>query len=80
MKDRDTLCVACEIDAWRFAIAAAQPTWTRAMHQRLAQSLETYVPYATPAEKIAIRDLEGKLGFCQSRQDRLMSTFGGTQQ
>ena len=40
----------------------------------MAISQDTYETYATPAEKIAIRDVTSKLGFYRSRQDRLMST------
>jgi len=60
-----TLCVQGEIDAWRWAIDRAQPTWTRPMHDRLAQALPSYRQYGTPSEQREIDELASGIGFHQ---------------
>ena len=52
-----TVCVPCELEAWRFAIETARPRWTRVMHANLARALGTYGPYATDRERAAIERL-----------------------
>ena len=66
-----TVCIACELRAWSFAIEAAEPTWTLEMHRRLARSIGTYEVYATSEKKTAICDIASKLGFYRARQDRI---------
>jgi hypothetical protein len=57
-----SLCVACELAAWRWA-ALHLCRWTRAMHIQMASSLSTYKPYATEAERQQIDALCSRRGF-----------------
>lgn len=70
-KLKRSVCVACELIAWRAAIEAARPTWTRRMHDQLAVSLPTYREYATPAEQREIDLLVSDLGFRQTQLERI---------
>lgn len=63
-------CLVCELSAWRWAMQAAQPAWTRAMHAQLKQSLPTYKRYGTQGQQREI-DALCALGCEQERQRRL---------
>jgi hypothetical protein len=66
-----TCCVRCEVRAWEWAIAQAQPTWTKGMHRNLRQALSSYRRYGTVAEQTAIDDLVSDLGFFRAQLTRL---------
>jgi hypothetical protein len=67
---RGSLCVACELAAWRWA-ALYLCRWTWAMHVQMASSLSTYKPYATEAEQQQIDALCSRRGFYDLRLIRL---------
>ena len=61
---RRTFCVRCELQAWAWAIAHAEPHWTRAMHRELAESLPSYRKDATASEQAEIdRMCDGRTYF-----------------
>ena len=66
-------CVACELEAWRWAIVHSQPTWSRRMHDRLTRSLLTYRSFGTAAEQTKIDDLVSDLGFYRAWHERVSS-------
>jgi hypothetical protein len=57
-----TLCVRCEILAWRWAQKNATD-WRLAMHRQMAESIVTYRPYGTPAEQAEIDTMISPLAF-----------------
>jgi hypothetical protein len=61
-----TVCVACELAAWYWAIPAVERTphqWTREMHTNLADALPSYRDYATAPQQREIDELVSDLGF-----------------
>ena len=70
--EKNTCCVRCEIDAWRFAQRDAID-WTESMHRVLAQSLGTYAPYATSTERDEILAISSQIGFLRNRLARTLA-------
>jgi hypothetical protein len=68
---KKTVCPACELIAWRWAIAHARPTWTAPMHRCLALSLPSYRRYGTQAEQHEIDELTSGIGFRRAQLARL---------
>ena len=66
-----TCCVQCEMEAWRWSIAQAKPTWTKGMHRHLAPALSSYRRYGTVAEQSAIDDLVSDRGLFRAQLARL---------
>ena len=62
-KLKRSVCVACELGAWQWAIDGACPQWTRRMHDCFSRSLRSYHRYGTPSEQRAIDDMASGLGF-----------------
>jgi len=65
-----SLCVACELAAWRWA-AHHLCRWTWAMHLQMASSLSSYKPYATEGEQQQIDALCSRRGYHELRLIRL---------
>jgi hypothetical protein len=65
-----SLCVACELAAWRWA-ARHLCRWTWPMHIQMASSLSTYKPYGTEDEQQEIDTLCSRLGFYELRLIRV---------
>jgi hypothetical protein len=65
-----TLCVTCEIAAWRFATELAT-YWTADSHANMAAALQTYRPYATAAQAAAIDELTLRLTLRRLQAARL---------
>jgi hypothetical protein len=59
----DSLCIACEVSAWHWAIDTVRPFWTRTMHQQMADALTTYSKYATDSERHEINEMVSPIGF-----------------
>ena len=72
--EKKTVCVRCELEAWRWAIAGARPRWTRGMHDCLAVSLPSYRQYATPEEVREIDGMASDLGFRYIQLEQLGRT------
>ncbi|MBA3884577.1 MAG: hypothetical protein H0X67_02455 [Acidobacteria bacterium] len=54
----ETVCLPCELSAWRWALAGAI-IWDRGAHAQLVMGLRSYRPYASPSEA---RDIDALIG------------------
>jgi hypothetical protein len=66
-----TLCVACEVHAWRWFIDAAS-VFSHEMFAQMADALPTYRPYATEAEARQVDEMCSGLGYGRERLRRAM--------
>jgi hypothetical protein len=65
-----TVCVRCELNAWRFAMARALD-WTRRMHDEMSVALPTYRKYATAGERADVDSFTSAVGFRRIQLQRL---------
>jgi hypothetical protein len=65
--DGKTCCVACELAAWKWAIANAI-AWQKDMHESLTGGLSSYRKFGTPTEQAEIDATTSKMGLHRARQ------------
>ena len=65
-----TVCVRCEIVAWRWVQMNVQPSWTLEMHEQLVDALQTYSQYATETERAEIQKMCSSIGFRRVQLER----------
>jgi hypothetical protein len=58
----ETVCVKCELAAWKWAIAHAV-AWEKDMHEAMVGGLSSYRKFGTPAEQAEIDAMISPLGF-----------------
>ena len=65
-----TVCVACELAAWHWAMARS-PRWTWEMHADMADALPSYRDYGSAEHQAEIDRLTSRLGFHEIRLQRV---------